>query len=184
MKQLIESIKTKLETHHSLYDTPVSGILWEEILYKSLLGLGRCDNTSWCHNSQRTGADIIGVQVHGNISCKSGTIKNNRLKFSGSRTTKYKTIEEKLSFLSEKSEDVYFCLSRNVKEWEQGNKIYYLSRFDHIKYNKMKWNEREKDWYALNNKMECYINKSMSDQLWTYLDMDHIIVDVINLDIL
>lgn len=182
MKKLIETIKNKLETHHTLYDTPVSGILWEEVLYKALLGLDRCDTTSWIHNSQRIGADILNTQVHGDISCKSGTIKNGRLKFSGSRTTKYKTIKEKLEFFSKKKEDSYFCLSRNVKEWKEGNKIYYLCRFDRIRYDRMKWTERDKDWISANRKMDCYINKSMSDQLWTYINMEHVIVDVIELD--
>lgn len=182
MKKLIDGITKRIETHHTLYDTPVSGILWEEILFKSFLELKRCKPNAWSSGSHRVGADIINVKKWGDISCKSGVLANNRLKFSGSRTTQYKTIEEKVEFFSTKKEDNYFCLSRNPRDWEVGKKIYYFCFFPHIEYGKLDWETNSGGWGAVNESMSCTINKSMSDQLWTDISIKNIKFKIINLD--
>ena len=55
--------------------------------------------------------------------------KKKILRINGSRTTKYKTLEEKIKFLSENKDDVYYCLARNKKEWKDGLRKYYLFIF-------------------------------------------------------
>ena len=59
------------------------------------------------------------------ISCKSGTIKNNILTISGSRTSKQKTLEEKIHHLCTDRENWYFCLAKE----KPFNKKYLLCIF-------------------------------------------------------
>ena len=63
---------------------------------------------------------------------KSGQLLENKTKvrISSHRTSKYKTLEDKINFISKKHCDKYVLLSRDEKEWEVGKKIYYLMIFD------------------------------------------------------
>jgi hypothetical protein len=123
---------------------------------------------------------------YGDISCKTGAktyvkkLDSTFIKINGSRTTKHKTIEEKKKFFAIKKEDVYFCLARNKKEWEFGQKKYYLSIFKTLNHAKLEWKEtfgkngKSTGWSASSDEMKCKISKSMSDQLWTEVKEDYI----------
>ena len=185
MKKLIEEIERRLTSHHDLYDSPCNGILWEEVLLKSLVATGD-KSASWEGGSHKIGADIT-KSKYGDISCKSGAknyIKKEDttyLSISGSRTGKYETIEEKKVFLAIKHEDVYFCLARNDKEWKRGEKKYYFCIFKSLDYTGLEWEESFKrggktisGWKASNERMKVKIIKKNSDQLWTELKEDYI----------
>ena len=184
MKTLIKEIDRRLTSHHDLYDSPCNGILWEEVLLKSLVATGD-KNASWEGGSHKIGADIT-KSKYGDISCKSGAknyIKKEDttyLSISGSRTGKYETIEEKAEFFAIKKEDVYFCLARDKKEWERGEQKYYLCVFKTLDHAGLEWQEtfgksgESTGWSASNDYMNCKISKSMSDQLWTELKEDYI----------
>jgi len=179
MKTLIKEITRRIKLHHDLYLIPVADLMWEEILFQSLKVVGD-DGAIWDAGSHKIGADIT-KSKYGDISCKTGAKKyvkkydTNFLKLNGSRTTKYKTIEEKKEFFAIKKEDVYFCLSRDHKEWEHGEKKYYLCIFKTLDHARLEWTAtfgkkgKFTGWSASNDYMNCKISKSMSDQLWTEL---------------
>jgi len=174
---LVENISSKIRLHHNLYSLPVFGEYWEELLHLSLLEIGK--DSDWQPNrSHSIGKDIVNSE-YGKISCKSGdyNLKNNTLTLNGSRTTKYKTIEEKLKFLSEKTDDTYFCLARNKKEWNSGIKNYYLFIFDSqlLDYDKQCWESFNSGWKCNAKNYNAKIIKSMSDQLWTTINTNNII---------
>lgn len=184
MKSLIKEITRRIEHHHDIYSIPVADLMWEEILYRSLEVVGETD-AIWDSGSHKIGADILATK-YGDISCKTGAKKyvkkydTTYLKLNGSRTTKYETIEEKTEFFAIKKEDVYFCLARDKKEWERGEKKYYLYVFKTLDHAGLEWEEtfgkngKSTGWSASNDYMNCKISKSMSDQLWTELKEDYI----------
>ena len=184
MKKLVEEITNRIKLHHELYSIPVADLMWEEILFKSLKKVG--DNgATWDAGSHAIGADVTNSK-YGDISCKTGAktyvkkLDSTFIKINGSRTTKHKTIEEKKKFFAIKKEDVYFCLARNKKEWEFGQKKYYLSIFKTLNHAKLEWKEtfgkngKSTGWSASSDEMKCKISKSMSDQLWTEVKEDYI----------
>ncbi len=188
VEKLVAVITKLIENHHKLYPRlPVNGLYWENIL-KTAIEEVYNESVGWEPGSHCQGADLF-TEEFGDISCKGGTWKNDKmlgwiLNFSGSRTTKCETIEEKKEYLKVKAEDVYFCLSRNEKEWKDGETKYYLAIFDTLEYTDLDWKEtmgqRGKNkgklvgWHSQNENMKVKIQKQMSDQLWTSLKEDAI----------
>jgi hypothetical protein len=180
---MIQEIKTKLKQHHELYRFPVKAELWEDI-FDQVINSG---SLGWDMGNHNVGTDVVsksdGIRYQnkaGNIDLKNGTIT-----WSGHRTTKHKTIEEKISFISENHCDKYVMLARNSKEWERGIKKYYLLTFDSslIDYSKLEWNEYvSKDgdkiagWSGKNENLpySAKITKTMSDQLWTEAKINYL----------
>lgn len=176
MDRLAEKITQKIKIHHSIYNLPIFGELWEEILHNSFIDLGQL--SYWKPNrSHGVGKDIT-HEKYGKISCKSGIyhIKNNTLMISGSRTSKHKTLEDKLKFLSQDHEDHYFCLARNKKEWELGKKQYYFFQFDSMKidYSKQNWIPTNNGWKFDNCDFSGKILASASGQVWTTINSSFI----------
>lgn len=174
MERLAEKISQKIKIHHKIYSLPVYGELWEEILHNSFIDLGHL--SYWKPNrSHGTGKDIT-HEKFGKISCKSGIyhIKNKTVMISGSRTSKHKTLYDKLSFLSNDHDDHYFCLSRNKKEWEEGNKKYYFFTFSSniLDYKNKKWIPTNNGWKFEDKYISGKILNSASGQLWTTINVN------------
>jgi hypothetical protein len=172
----IDAIHKRIQAHHRLYDLPVFAEIWEEILHKSFIDIN--NESEWTPTrSHAIGKDIIHKDL-GKISCKSGeyNFKKKTLTINGSRTTKYKTIEEKIAFISEHNDDKYFCLSRNKKEWLTGVKRYYLFVFDSatLDYSNNNWVVTNGGWKCTSNTFNAKIVKNMSDQLWVDLKVSYI----------
>ena len=174
---VLVEIKQRLDKHHELYEFPVKAELWENTLANSLKACGV--DTDWKPDGGHgIGKDMTIVPTGERISCKSGQLAGNNCKFNGSRTTKYKTIEEKLEFLSIPKDDVYFLLARDKKEWASGQKNYYLAAFPSnlLNYNHHQWtrtyNNRTTEhngWSMVSEVFDAKISIPMSDQLWTTL---------------
>ena len=183
--EVLDYIVDRIKKHHELYDLPVFGELWEEVLHKSFKDAGQ--KSDWKPNrSHAVGMDIV-HEEHGRISCKSGTYekrvkKSDTLKINGSRTTQYPTLEEKLEFLSESKDDVYYCLGKIGEEWKQGLKRYYLFVFksDILDLSKQNWQPFKTKkgnaggWRCSNEKYSAEIRKTMSDQLWVTFNTDYL----------
>jgi hypothetical protein len=172
------SIKIRINKHHQLYDLPLTAEYWEETLHKSFSDIGQ--NTDWQPDRSHKISEDMKHEYFGRISCKSGAVKITKKKkalvVSGSRTGKYKTIEEKLKFFSLKKEDVYFCLSRNKKEWDKGSKKYYLYVFNSsiLNLSEQTWNETGGGWRCENKIYKAWITKKLSDQLWFEINMEYL----------
>ena len=179
-KKLIREIEKRILVHHHLYKTPIKGVLWEEIFAQSVIATG--GHSDWQpNNSHEAGKDqsvIIGDLNNLRISNKSGyyTISSNSLKISGSRTTTYSTIEEKVEYISDKKEDVYVCLATSSLKKDDN---YYIFWFDTniLDYGNQVWVEtigkqgEHSGWKCECNRYRAWINKSLSDQLWTHINL-------------
>jgi len=179
---LVPHIKERLTLHHQLYSMQCKELAWEENLCYALKKAGF--GSDWRPDSNhKSGVDQttdIGVRI-GN---KSGAVHDDVVTINGSRSTKHKTLEEKLEFLRVKKEDYIFCLGCEKKEWDRGLKIYYFIVIDSnkINYHDQQWSEtigrtgRYKDkvngWEMTNENYSAKISKSMSDQLWTTIKLD------------
>jgi len=153
--------------HKSIYSkVKIKAEMFEEILYKSLCKIS--NNVVWNYNSHMTGVDIVFEGVR--ISCKSGKITKNKLKYSGSRTTTYKSIKDKVSFLSNNHEDIIVFLAEQ-------NGMYHLYTIPSsfiIFGSPEEWKEDMKKWKRVDGYLSMSINKSMSDQLWVEIDLEKI----------
>ena len=179
-RKLIREIEKRILVHHYLYKTPIKGTLWEDIFAHSVIAVGgtsdwRADNS---HESGKDQSCSWGDLENTRISNKSGyyTISSNSLKISGSRTTTFPTIEEKVQYISDKKEDYYVCLAQSTLKKDEN---YYIFWFDTnvLDYQNQIWEETldkkgsSSGWKCESPKYRAWINKSLSDQLWTHINL-------------
>jgi hypothetical protein len=182
---LVKKIKNKLKKHHELYRFPCKGEQWEDIFDQCI----NSESSNWIGGGHSVGADVISennnvFEINSRFQNKSGDIDfvKGTLKWNGHRTTKHKTLDEKIKFISSNHYDYYAMLARDKKDWESGKKIYYLIIFNSnkIDYSSLDWSEK----YDKNGNLTGYkgigsdeyfaeINKSMSDQLWTTANLSY-----------
>jgi hypothetical protein len=178
---LIEEIKQRIHDHHKLYRLTIKGEYWEDIFSQAILSTnGKSDWTP--DRTHMIGKDqICSWESYENvrISNKSGlyTISSGTLKISGSRSTTYETLEEKIQHFSNKQEDFYSCLATSSLKKD---KNYYLFFFDSklLDYDKVEWNptydktDKQTGWKAVTDRYTAWIKKNLSDQLWTHINID------------
>lgn len=184
LKKLVDSVQNNVKAFHKMFRQPITGTIWEEVLSNSFNDVGY--KTTWKpDNSHKVGEDmsIIGVQMS-RLSCKSGVFKNNRshnlgpcVEFSSSRTTSFKTLEEKLEHLSKSHYDYHFMLSKKDK-FDGTYKLLIIDA--------NLCNVRDLDWESnKNGKPDDYVTKrggpfkatitgSMSGQLWVTLPLSRV----------
>ena len=182
-EKIKDELTLALAIHHELYELPCKGEYLEELVCQSSKAVGL--TSDWEPNSShQIGKDqsINGI----NISNKSGEFRVKRngqkvLKITGSRTSKYETIKEKLDFLSDKVYDYTICCARNKSDWKKGNKVYHLIVLPHINYNSDNfiWKQqtlkdgtiKENQWKTCtehNTNITCWIGgQNVSGQLYT-----------------
>jgi hypothetical protein len=178
--ELIKQIKSRIKKHHRLYDLTIKGEYWEEIFAKSILSVGGI--TDWAPDRNHVvGKDqtcSFGQIDDKRISNKSGvyTLSSGKLKISGSRSTTFDTLEEKIKYFSDKQEDLYFCLATSSIKRDPN---YYLFYFDStlldyenadwiINYNKDQ--TKTIGWKCNTEFYDAWINNDMSGQLWTHIN--------------
>lgn len=178
LEQLSREIKNSLIKHHQLYCLPVKGELWENVLANCLKSIDAPNDWRPDFN-HAPGLDMTLEENSERISCKSGSIVKEDLEFSGSRMTKHLTLEDKLTFMSDKKEDTYMLLSRNNKSWTDGDRKYYFIAFPSslLNYNDLNWSDTVGTRGAYKGKVNGHLGTSshisakiqfsMSHQLWT-----------------
>jgi hypothetical protein len=185
-QSLVPFIKERLTKHHELYSSQCKAENWEEIL---AYALKQCEfGSDWKPDfNHKSGVDQTtdkGIRI-GN---KSGTLELDCIEISGSRLTKHKTLQDKLEFLSDRKEDYILCLGvekKDKKNWVRNVKRYYFVVIDSQKlnYHEQSWTEtygvkgalkgKVNGWSCQSDVFSAKINKSMSDQLWTEIKLDH-----------
>lgn len=168
VKKLVAKAKVKMLKFHELIRIPLKAEYWEDILDQSLQDIG--DESIWYRFRHTLSVDIES-KFFGKISCKGGILTKKGLKFSGFRTTKYKTLEEKLKFLKIKKDDCYFCLTKNSnKNWDD---TYKLIIFDSKLlndngriFNIKNWSVINSGWEYQSKNFKLQILSGTSDQLW------------------
>lgn len=176
---LLPAITSRVKAYHTLFSLPLIAEQWEETLHRAFKDIGQ--NTTWKPDrSHAIGEDmrLDGIN-NSRISCKSGQFVNDRslsktcVKFNGSRSTSFPTLEEKLVHFCESHDDYYFLLAKDKKF----NKKYKMLVFESpiCRVDKLTWTESasKKSWNGEGNFKAC-IGKSMSAQLWTTLPLDMI----------
>lgn len=179
---LVPHIKDKLENHHKLYSGQCKAEYWEENLSLALKQAGF--GSDWCPDfNHKSGVDQVtnsGIR----ISNKGGSLERDYIKIGGSRLTKHKSLQEKLIFLSNKTDDYIFCLATEKLDWIKNIKRYYFIVIDSKKlnYHEQEWIEtygvrgslknKVNGWKCETNSFSAKICKPMSDQLWTKIKLD------------
>jgi hypothetical protein len=183
---LVNQIKEKLQKHHELYRFPVKAELWEDIFDQCI----NSNLSNWVGGGHNVGFDVISennglFKSNSKFQNKSGVIDliKQTLQWNGHRTTRYKSLSDKINFISTNHCDYYVMLARDKKDWQCGNKIYYLVIFssDKIDYSTLQWSEKYDKKNNLagwvgegNDYFSAHISKSMSDQLWTTAKLSYI----------
>lgn len=170
-KELLQEISYRIGLHHELYDFKIDSLAWENILHKSFLKCGI--NSKWITGSHSEGVDIYVDGIR--ISCKGGTIsgkRNPRLKISSHRTTRFKTLEEKINFISENHEDVIWSLV------QIDSSTYRLHIFEKPDFKLFDWSVTKSGWSAVSGLNRASISRSMSDQLWFDLDYETMLNEI------
>lgn len=181
----INELTQKLKQHHTIYRFPVKAELFEDLFDNVINGI----TTTWIGGGHSVSADVVCNTTHTTFQLKSGDLDKNKntIKWNGHRTTKFKTIQEKIDFISSHKVDQYIMLARDKKDWDKGIKKYYLLCFESTKidYSKLLWQEKMgrkgemTGWKGMStdNNSTPYnaeINKSMSDQLWTTSSLSYL----------
>ena len=111
---LASAIETRIKRYHEDFSLCLMAEQWEEVLKRAMEDVGL--NPEWENDrSHKVGEDIFEKSI-GRISCKSGSLGNGTVKFNGSRTTRFKTLKEKVEFLSSSHDDCYFMLAKDKKD--------------------------------------------------------------------
>lgn len=187
------AIKEELLKHHQNYELPVISEYWENLFANAVKTVeGYSD---WKPNRSHAVGKDQNCTIYGQtfrVSNKSGKYNPTKrtLQISGSRSGKYKTLEEKLQFLSDKQEDVYVCLATSTDKNATGE--YYLFTFDTelLNYAEADWQPKydregnQNGWQCETEHYKATIRNSMSDQLWTTIKLEatNIEPEVIKID--
>ena len=171
-------IKEKISEWSGYSKFPLKGEILEEQLVKCLEDLGL--EPGWEPGSHKPGADIT------DYSIKSGQIKAGVLSISSFRTTKLKSLQEKLDYFDGegKNYNYYFVLVRTDNDkLKVRNYRALIIPSDFICANNFTWKgnygQRGADKGKLNgwktdqkHGISLSIAKSMSDQFWIYIKED------------
>ena len=138
------SLSYELAWHHRVYKQAAKGEFLEELVSNATKHTEL--NNEYIQGSHKVGED---QKIDGwRISNKSGVLEPDRgkwansLKINGSRTSRHKSLESKLNFLSGDHYDFTLCCARIESEWKHGKRIYHLIALPHINYSSMNWSLR------------------------------------------
>jgi len=177
---VVPFIKSRLKKHHEIYSGKCKAELWEEVCAGALKESGH--GSDWAPDFNHF-PGIDQTTTNGvTISNKGGKLSNDgkTLNISGSRLTRYRSLLEKVDYLSKKREDYIFCLSS--KDCDDITKYYFVViDASKLTYGDCEW--KEVSGSRKNNKntivgysadgvgFSAKIQRSMSDQLWTTIDV-------------
>ncbi len=183
LNELIVRINNWVHQYHLVFDQPLAGTYWEEILSKSFADIGH--ETTWTpNNSHKVGEDFkISNLIGSSISCKSGVFKHNKthnlgkcVEFSSSRTISHKTLEEKLEHLNSHNYDYHFMLSKHMK-FDKTYELLIIGS-EMCKVLDLTWeankNGKKGDFVSVSGPFKATITESMSGQLWITLPLDRV----------
>lgn len=122
------------------------------------------------------------LHIQENSTSRELNTKNNTLIFSGSRLTSHTTLEDKIAFISRRKSDFIFLLASDTRESKNYYKpqLYYfcvidMSKIDYVNANwKITINNKTgnvSSYQCVGEGLTAKISRSMSDQLWTTVDL-------------
>lgn len=174
-EEIVKKLTLKLKKHHGVYTIPCRAEQFEDLFVQCLKEVTPNADVLWKPGSHSPGADIVwdGIRIQnksGDFNLKKGTVK-----FNGSRTSSYETIEDKIAFLSEDKIDYYVLLGRE-KNFDCDAPRYFLMWFESkkIDYKNAPWEEYKGGWRSVAKNYEFRIVKSLSHQLWTTANIEYL----------
>ena len=173
-KKLARELYKRVVEFKGITRVPITGILFEELLYKALKSMGT--NPKWDIGSHSPGCDITDEKL--SFSVKSGKFsgkKTPKLSISSFRTTRFKTIEEKTNYFdNEKNFSHYIVITTDDNKDDDVNYGMYLIESDLFMAQSRKWEERKGDWRTIPNssEYEIHVKKACSDQFWIYAEKE------------
>ncbi len=165
--------ENEIKSFHDLFkNNHLKGELLEELIVNALRKSNiNCDWDCYSHNSKYD-IKINGVEV----SVKSGKVDSkNRLKISSFRTTKHKTLEDKIEFINDNKSDVMFSCTFKDGEYT----IYVIDTNILSLSSDREWEKCNKNYKSINNIVDVNIYHSMSDQVWYNIHLNNIEVEKI-----
>lgn len=160
-------MQERLRLHHSIYMTLCKDSYLEENFHRSLQALGI--PSVWTPGNHNVKFDIQISGLAPDIGVKSGTLEHtkNLVSYSGSRLGSHKTIQDKISFLEKNKPHFTFFMSE-----KKNSSSYYFSVLQNSKicYD-VKWTETNSGYHAKTDGYSLKIQKSMSWQLWSEIDL-------------
>lgn len=180
--ELITEIQRYLKSHADLVNghISVSGEYWELILKQSYEAINY--SCEWKSGSHKSGTDVTVLSPlirYPEISCKAGEIKLDSigkpktLNLSSFRTTRFKTLQEKIEFIGRDHEDIIYSLSSSLLNSHRKYVLTVLLPPNEI-FTRMTWKETDNgDYYADETEyITAKITQSQSGQLWYNVSYD------------
>lgn len=175
-KDKLDKLGELIQQHVLLY--PKLSVKAEQ--FESLFSV--ITESEWLPNNHNPNEDMI-TEIKGieKPSLKSGSIKDNTLVISSHRTTKYKTLQDKIDFLKTRTYDSYICLARPNKDHPHEYNLIYINK-NVIDYDSLEWVDTySKDgshsgWIGKDEEgtISVSIIKSMSHQVWIKVDLSKV----------
>lgn len=178
LKKLGQKLKEEISAFSNISGVTISGLLWEERIVNALKSMDL--DPKWKMGSHRPGTDIEINSLK--FSAKSQKIDGEVFLFSSFRTTKLKTLKEKIYYIDNPGKNFTHYLILSHEDFK--DKIIYrvfLIEANFIKASDFSWKEkmgktartsgRLMGWETnYKNGIKLKITKNMSDQLWIYID--------------
>lgn len=169
-----KKFKERVIIWHKNFSFPLKAEMLEEVLSRTFFeDMGF--NGEWKKGGHQPGIDID-VYNEDSYSVKSGKETANQIKISSSRTTSYKTLEEKINFYKEVEDTFtkYFLFSKKETSNSLRYTIYIIPK-EIISIDNIEWIE-ENNWQGKDKNNNYYFNivESMSHQIWITLNKDYI----------
>jgi hypothetical protein len=176
---LLPILQRRIVDYHGMFSMPLIAEMWEETLHRSFEELGY--KTTWKPDRSHTVGEDMRLEniMDSRISCKSGQfiapreLKRDCVKISGSRSTRFISLEDKIKHFSNDHDDFYFCLAKNKKFNNKYKLLVFPSSL--CKVDQLTWTESASGKeFKGTGPFIASIGKSMSAQLWTTIPLDYI----------
>jgi hypothetical protein len=184
INKISKFIKNRINEWNNFSKFPLKGELWEERLSYAFDDAGISNN--WVPDgNHKAGVDFSLNKHPFSYSCKSAVLKDGILTISSYRTTKYKTLKEKLDYHDSIDAKPFTHYAILVRDMDNKQQICIFIDKDYVNAKPLSWDEsiairgknkgKVNGWQGSNNLMHMKIQKSMSDQFWYYLKWDEMI---------
>lgn len=180
----VSSIKEQVILWNNFSRFPLKGEMWEERLSNGFANAG--EPNDWEPDGNHTpGIDMSLDNSPFSFSNKSGVVKDGILTISSYRTTKFKTLQEKLDYHDSKKAKPFTHYAFIVRDSDDTTQTCVFVEKDYINAKSLSWKENygqrgkgkgeHNGWSGKSKKIEMKIQISMSGQFWYYLNWEELI---------
>jgi hypothetical protein len=179
INEIAPYVTQRINEWNNFSQFPLKGELWEERLSYAFND-ANFPNDWQPDGNHKPGIDFSLDNEPMSFSCKSAVLKNGVLSISSYRTTKYKTLAEKLDYHDSTEAKPFSHYAIVVRDMSNKKQVCIIIDKNYINAKELSWKESRSTrgktkgningWGGTSNKLSMKIQKSMSDQFWYYLD--------------